>query len=236
NGGMRIVPRADIIAGIPAGATRVGLVGAAVTDHPDIAAIVRDVVDGGRSVGISSLRADKLDDELVGLLARGGYRTLTVAADGASERMRRVIERSTRAEHLLDSAKLARAHGMKTLKVYMMLGIPGETDADVDELVALSKELAAIHPRVAYGLAPFVAKRHTPLDGTPFAGIDVVEARLARLRRGLAAAGLGGKAEVRPTSARWAWVEYMLAQGETRAGLAVMDAHKAGGSFAAYQG
>ncbi len=235
NGGMRIVPRADIIAGIPADARRVGLVGAAVTDHPDIAAIVRDVVDGGREVGISSLRADKLTDELVGLLAQGGYRTLTVAADGASERMRRVVERSTRADHLLRSAELARAHRLHTLKIYMMLGVPEETDADVDELIALSGELAKIHPRVAFGLAPFVAKRNTPLDGTPFAGIDVVEARLARLRRGLATAGLGGKVEVRPTSARWAWVEYMLAQAETVGGLAVIDAHRAGGSFAAYK-
>ncbi len=235
NNGMRIVPRAKIIAGIPADARRVGLVGAAVTDHPDIAGVVRDVVDGGREVGISSLRADKLDDELVGLLARGGYRTLTVAADGASERMRRVIERSTQAKHLLRSAELAAAHRLHTLKIYMMLGVPGETDADVDELIAFSRELAAIHPRVAYGLAPFVAKRNTPLDGTPFAGMDVVEDRLARLRKGLSAAKLGGKVAVRPTSARWAWVEYMIAQGEASAGLAVMDAHRAGGGFAAYK-
>ncbi len=188
NGGMRIVPREVIIAGIPEHARRVGLVGAAVTDHPDIAAIVRDVVDGGREVGISSLRADKLTDELVGLLARGGYRTLTVAGDGASERMRRVVERSTRASDLIRSAQFAATHRLHTLKVYMMLGVPEETDADVDELVQLSKELAAIDPRVAYGLAPFVAKRNTPLDGSPFAGIDVVDARLARLRRGLSAA------------------------------------------------
>jgi radical SAM superfamily enzyme YgiQ (UPF0313 family) len=235
NGGMRIVPREKIIAGIPEGTRRVGLVGAAVTDHPDIANIVRDVVTGDREVGISSLRADKLTDELVGLLAKGGYRTLTVAGDGASERMRRVIERSTRAEHLIRSAQFAATHRLHTLKVYMMLGVPSETDADVDELVQLSRELAAVHPRVAYGLAPFVAKRNTPLDGTAFAGIDVVEDRLARLRGGLKAAGLAGKVEVRPTSARWAWVEYMIAQGETTAGLAIMDAHRAGGSFAAYK-
>jgi hypothetical protein len=84
-------------------------------------------------------------------------------------------------------------------------------------------------------VAPFVAKRNTPLDGTPFAGIGVVEDRLDRLRGGLRAAGLGGKVEVRPTSARWAWVEYMLAQGETKAGLAVLDAHRGGGTFAAYR-
>jgi radical SAM superfamily enzyme YgiQ (UPF0313 family) len=206
-----------------------------VTDHPGLAEILRGIVDAGRGAAISSLRADKLDDELVGLLARGGYRTLTVAADGASERMRRVVERSTKASHLLECARLARAHKLHTYKIYMMVGVPGETDADIDELVALSAELSLIHPRVAYGVAPFVAKRNTPLDGEPFAGIDLVEARLARLARGLRAAKVADRVTVRPTSARWAWVEYMLAQGDGRAGLAAMDAARAGGSFAAYR-
>ena len=233
NGGMRIVAPAEVLASIPAAARRVGLVGAAVTDHPGIAEIVRGVVDGGREVGISSLRADKLDDELVGLLARGGYRTLTVAGDGTSERMRRVIERSTKERHLLESARLAAVHQLRTLKIYMMVGVPGETDDDIDELIRFTGALLEVHPRVAYGVAPFVAKRNTPLDGTDFAGLAVVEARLARLRKGLAV--YRGKAEMRPTSARWAWVEYMLAQGDERAGLAVLDAHRAGGSFAAYK-
>lgn len=233
NGGMRVVAPAVVLAGIPAGARRVGLVGAAVTDHPEIRAIVRGVVDGEREVGISSLRADKLDDELVGLLARGGYRTLTVAADGASERMRRVVERSTKERHLLETAALAARHGMKTTKIYMMVGVPGETDDDIDELVRFTGELVKLHPKISYGCAPFVAKRHTPLDGTDFAGIDVVERRLQRIRKGLGA--YRGKAELRPTSARWAWVEYMLAQGDQRAGLALLDAHTAGGSFAAYK-
>ncbi len=233
NGGMRVVPTADVLAGIPAEARRVGLVGAAVTDHPDIRGIVRGVVDGGREVGISSLRADKLDDELVGLLARGGYRTLTVAADGVSERMRRIVERSTLERHLLNTAVLAARHKLATVKIYMMVGVPGETDDDIDELVRFAGELVAAHPKVAFGVAPFVAKRHTPLDGSPFAGIDVVEARLDRLRAGLAR--YRGKALVRPTSARWAWVEYMLAQGDQRAGLAVLDAHRDGGTFAAWK-
>jgi radical SAM superfamily enzyme YgiQ (UPF0313 family) len=237
NGGMRIVEPHVVLGGIPEAARRVGLVGAAVTDHPQIAAIVRGIVEGGREVGISSLRADRLNDELVGLLARGGYRTLTVAADGASERMRRFIERSTKEQHLLRSAELATTHGLRTVKIYMMVGIPTETDEDIDELVRFSAELLKVHPRIAYGVAPFVAKRNTPLDGEPFAGLAVVEGRLKRLRDGLA--GLRGKrkgkAEVRATSSRWAWVEYMLAQGEASAGLAAMDAHRNGGSFAAYR-
>lgn len=235
NGGMRILEPARVLAAIPSDAPKVGLVGAAVTDHPGLPEILRGIVDAGRGAAISSLRADKLNDELVGLLARGGYRTLTVAADGASERMRRLVERSTKASHLIHCAELARRHRLHTYKVYMMVGVPGETEADIDELVALSGELARACSRVAYGVAPFVAKRNTPLDGEPFAGIDVVEQRLARLSKGLRQAGIADRVTVRPTSARWAWVEYMLAQGDRRAGLAAMDAARAGGSFAAYR-
>jgi radical SAM superfamily enzyme YgiQ (UPF0313 family) len=228
NGGMRLVAPERVIELVPEGARRVGLVGAAVTDHPKIREIVRAVVDGGREIGVSSLRADRLDAELVGLLARGGYRTLTTASDGASERLRGMIDRRTREEHLVRAAELARQFDLR-LKLYEMVGLPGETDEDVAELVRFARELARIVP-LALGVAPFVAKRHTPLDGTPFAGIDVVERRLRRLR-----AGLAGKVEVRPTSARWAWVEYMLSQGGEAAGLAALDAWRAGGSFGAWR-
>jgi radical SAM superfamily enzyme YgiQ (UPF0313 family) len=230
NGGMRVIEPDLIVGGVPEHARRVGLVGAAVTDHPRIREVVRRLVDGGREIGISSLRADKLDDELVGLLARGGYRTLTTAMDGASQRLRDHIERKTREQDLLKTALLARRHGLETVKFYLMLGVPSETDADIDELIRFTGELRKAHPRIRYGVAPFVAKRNTPLDGEPFAGIDVVERRLARLR-----AGLRGSAVVNPTSPRWAWVEYMLAQGDAAAGLAVLDAHRAGARFADYR-
>ena len=225
NGGMRMVPQEKVLGAIPAHARRVGLVGAAVTDHPKICGIVRGIVESGRDVGISSLRADRLNDELVGLLAKGGYRTLTTASDGASERMREVIQRKTKEKHLVRAAELARAHGMRGLKLYEMVGLPDETDEDLDELVRFSTELSKIIP-VALGVAPFVAKRNTPLDGAPFAGLKVVDAKLERLQR-----GLRGRVEVRPTSARWAWVEYVLAQGGMDAGLRALAAHRAGGKF-----
>ena len=146
------------------------------------------------------------------------------------ERMRRIVERSTKAEHLIRSAELAKKHRLHSTKIYMMVGHPDERDEDIDELIDFALELRKVHSRIVFGVAPFVAKRHTPLDGAPYAGIDVVEHRLKRLRKGLA-----GKVTVRPTSARWAWVEYMLSQGTHRAGLAVMDAHRAGGRFADYK-
>jgi radical SAM superfamily enzyme YgiQ (UPF0313 family) len=229
NGGMRLVAPDVVAASIPEHARRVGLVGAAVTDHPKIRQIVRSVVESGREVGISSLRADRLDDELVQLLAQGGYRTLTTASDGASERLREAIQRKTKEKHLVKAAELARRHGMKQLKLYEMVGLPGESDDDIDELARFARELSKIVP-LALGVAPFVAKRNTPLDGQPFAGIHLVDDRLDRLRK-----SLQGAVEVRPTSARWAWVEFELAQGGMEAGRRALKAHQAGGSFSAWK-
>jgi radical SAM superfamily enzyme YgiQ (UPF0313 family) len=110
-----------------------------------------------------------------------------------------------------------------------MIGLPDETDEDIDECVKFSTELSKIIP-LSLGIAPFCAKRNTPLDGMPFAGINVVEKRLERLRR-----GLRGRVDVRATSAKWAWVEYVLAQGAEAEGLAVLEAMRDGGGFAAYK-
>jgi radical SAM superfamily enzyme YgiQ (UPF0313 family) len=139
--------------------------------------------------------------------------------------MRDVIQRKTSEEQLRQAAKLARRHGMKRLKLYVMVGVPSETDEDIDELIEFGKELSSLIP-LSLGVAPFVAKRNTPLDGVPFAGMPLVEARLRRLRR-----GVRGRVDVRATSARWAWVEYVLAQGGRAEGRAVLDAVHAGGRF-----
>jgi radical SAM superfamily enzyme YgiQ (UPF0313 family) len=229
NGGMRVVSKERILELIPPDARRVGLVGAAVSDHPRIAEIVRALGERGAEVGLSSLRPDRLTDELVGALKLAGYRTLTTAMDGTSDRVRELLDRRARIRHLERAAELARTHGMSRLKLYLMIGVPGEEDEDVDECVAFTTSLSKRIP-VALGIAPFCPKRNTPLSGATYAGIPVIQRRLDRLR-----AGLKGRAEVRATSARWAWVEAVLAKGGEAEGRAVLEAVQAGGSFAAYQ-
>jgi len=231
NGGMRTVPPERVLELVPEHARKVGLVGAAVTDHPRIVELVRTLVESGREVAISSLRAERLvaKPELVSLLARSGAKTLTTAADGASERLRIALDRKTNAQQILQAAQLAKAAGFSRFKLYLMVGVPGETDADLDELASFAGELSKILP-LSFGCAPFVAKRNTPMDGAPFAGVAEVERKLAHLRR-----GLRGRAELKPTSARWAWVEYMLAQCGPEGGLAAEAAWRAGGAFAAWK-
>jgi radical SAM superfamily enzyme YgiQ (UPF0313 family) len=210
-------------------ARKVGLVGAAVSDHPRIVEIVRTLAERGLGVGLSSLRPDRLKDEFVEALKLAGYKTLTTALDGPSERLRDLIERRGREPHYVQAAERARKYGMDCLKLYLMVGLPGETDADIDECVKFVSELSKIVP-IALGVAPFCSKKNTPLDRLPYAGVRTVEGRLARLRK-----GLKGRADVRPTSARWAWVEWVLAQGGAAEGIAVSHAVRAGGTYADYR-
>ncbi len=224
-GGMRLVTHDRLLDLVPEQAKRVGLVGAAVTDHPQIKQIVRTLVESGREIGISSLRADRLDDEFAALLRSGGYRTLTTASDGASERLRKEIRRQTRAKHLIRAAELVRDHKFRELKLYMMLGLPTETDDDIDELADFSLQLRSIS-RLSLSIAPFVAKRNTPLDGLPYAGIKVIERRITRLKK-----RLKGKVTLRPTSARWGWVEHRLAQAGIEGARAALSATHAGGAY-----
>jgi radical SAM superfamily enzyme YgiQ (UPF0313 family) len=229
NGGMRLAPMEKILGLIPEDTKKVGLVGAAVSDHPRIVQIVSTLADQGREVGLSSLRPDRLSHEFVGALKRAGTRTLTTAMDGPSERLRETLERRAKVKHLERCAENAREHGLERLKLYLMVGLPTETDADIDECVAFTTELSKRVP-ISLGVAPFCAKRNTPMDGLGFAGIDVVNDRLDRLRR-----GLRGRADVRATSARWAWVEYVLAQGGEAEGLATLEAMRAGNKFSDYK-
>jgi len=229
NGGMRLVDKDKLLSLIPQDAHRVGLVGAAVSDHPRITDIVNALADRKVTVGLSSLRPDRLKEPFVLALKRGGYRTLTTALDGPSERLRAQIERRGREPHYEEAARLVRWVGMEKLKLYLMIGLPGETDDDIDECVAFIRKLSAVCP-VALGIAPFCAKRNTPLDGAPFAGIDLVRGRLERLRK-----GLQGRADVRSTSAKWAWVEYVLAQGGQAEGIEMAKAALAGGTFGHYR-
>lgn len=227
NGGMRIVSPERILELVPDEVEKVGLVGAAVSDHPRIKDILRELVDGrGKRIGISSLRSNRLDEEFVGLLARGGYRSMTIALDAASDRLRVEIEKGLKRDHIVESTRLAKSAGMQHLKIYVVVGLPGETDQDLDELVLFANELSRILP-VKLGVSPLVPKFHTPLAAAPFVGEARAAAILKRLRR-----GAERRVEVRASGAREAYVEYRLSQGGPEHGALAVSVAEAGGSLA----
>tara|TARA_Y100001934_G_C12298665_1_gene748745 strand:+ start:97 stop:1527 length:1431 start_codon:yes stop_codon:yes gene_type:complete len=229
NGGMRRLAADHVLSLVPEGVNRVGLVGAAVTDHIELPQILEALVARGVGVGISSLRADRLKPRLLQLLREAGYKSLTIGLDGASPRLRRLIERKSEDLHVERVARDGKAVGFMQMKVYMVLGLPTETDEDIETLAQEMTELSTILP-VALGLAILVPKRNTPLYSAPFIGIRESDRRLKRLRR-----ALKGRANLRPVSTRWAWVEAVLARGGVGVGEAVLRAERAGGRFANYR-
>ena len=231
NGGMRLVPPDTVLDLVRDDVERVGLVGAAVTDHPGIKTILRGLVDDrGKQIGVSSLRADRLDDEFVGLLARGGYRSMTVALDAASARLRNVIEKNIKDRHVERAAELARAHGMRHLKLYVIVGLPDETDEDREELAQLVLRLKKTLP-IVLGVSPFIPKFHTPLADAPFLGEKEVDRVLKALKRRLAPRGV----QIRGPGAREAYVEFRLSQGGFQHAEAAVAAAQAGGKLSHYK-
>src|SRR5881396_1354091 len=103
---------------------RIGLVGACVSDYPWIGDLLKVVEAYGLELSISSLRADSLTDDLVAALARGGHRTLTVAPEAGTERLRRAVRKVISDEQLYTACDLVRQHGIPNLKTYFMIGIP----------------------------------------------------------------------------------------------------------------
>mgnify|MGYP000877120092 FL=1 len=212
-------PAQAILDAVPESATRVGLLGASVSDHPRLLEIVESLHARGAGVSLGSVRADRVTPELLGLLAASGLKTLTVAADGPSEALRVALHKGITADHLRRCAELARAHGIGRLRVYVMVGLPGEADADIEELAGLVRELSS-RVRLAVSVSPFVPKRFTPLAEAPFAGVKEIKRRLALLSR-----RAGGAGTLKATSPREAEMEWRLShvQGEA-AEAAIADA------------
>ena len=143
--------------------------------------------------------------------------------------MRAQLERKISEENLLRAARLIAEQKFHRMKIYEMIGAPHETADDADELVRFVTELAGI-TRITLTFSTFVAKRNTPLDGSPFLGIREAEERLRTIRR-----GLRGRVQMRPQPPKWAYVEYELAQRGVEVGYAAIEAVYAGGSFAAWK-
>jgi radical SAM superfamily enzyme YgiQ (UPF0313 family) len=203
--------------------TRVGLVGACVSDYPWIGDLMDVVEEAGLELSISSLRADSLSDKLVASLARGGHRTLTVAPEAGTERLRGVIRKSISDEQILGACDMLRRHGIPNLKCYFMIGQPTETMEDVEAIPALAARMlerlrvldASEKPfgRLTLSISSFVPKPWTPFQWAAFDGAEALSKKLdviKRLARPL------GTIRVLHENPREAALQALLARGDRR--------------------
>ena len=193
---------------------RVGLVGAAISDYSQIEALLSGLRELGMKISVSSLRVDPLPEALLKALAESGTHTLTIAPEAGSQRLRDAIRKGVSEEALMEAVDRA-AGRFSRLKLYYMVGLPTETEGDVEALVGLTLEIRARFPgHLTANITPFVPKAHTPFQWVPMASRETLERRTAYVESQLQPAGI----EVRSESPAWARVQGVLARGDERVG------------------
>ncbi len=208
----------------------VGLVGAEMASQPGIAALCREISERGGRASPSSLKADLVSPELARALGAGKTRSVTVAPEAGSERLRRVLNKNLTEEEILRAAELIAGGGVKALKLYSMIGLPTETDDDVAAIARLAGRIRERLPggvgRIKLSINPFVPKPQTPFQWEPMAPLALLRERVRLLRRQVAA--IPG-AQVDIESPRDAYWQTLLSRGDRRVGDIIEEVHRAGG-------
>ena len=126
---------------------RVGLIATAVADHPEILPILRGLAGLEYHIALSSVKIDAISEEILAILTAQGERALAIAPEAGNERLRRAINKKVSDEMLFEKVRLIARSGITQLKLYLQVGLPGETDADVDDVVRLVDGLRSCSSR-----------------------------------------------------------------------------------------
>jgi len=201
---------------------KIGLVGAAVSDHPQIEEIAVSLLEREKKVSVASLRVDSTSETLLRALAESGQRTVTFAPEVGTDRLRRVIGKNISEEILLEKTDAALSAGLKNIRLYFMVGLPSEEDEDVASIVELSRNVAALvasrtkgRGRLSLSVSPFVPKPLTPFELAPVERVETLERRYATLRSGLSGCR---RVTVKYESIRLAVLQALFARGDRQLG------------------
>ncbi|MGK7346615.1 MAG: radical SAM protein [Candidatus Nitrospinota bacterium M3_3B_026] len=217
---------------------KVGLVSSAVCDHPDIERIFARIVERGGDFSVSSLRLDRLTDSMLKNLTRGKVHTLTLAPEAGTERLRNIINKDISDEVILDTARRIAVAGDFRLKLYFLVGLPGETMEDVDGIQELVRRMHGAMDvewrrrgrtsSITVGVDGFVPKAGTPFQWAPFGGVKEVGDKINRVARELKKIP---NVSVHSGSARKAYIHAVLSMGDRRAGDLLEKAFRLGGDW-----
>ena len=218
--------------------SKAGLVSIALCDHPDIEHILRSLRDMGYSISPASLRLDDLTPTIVSILKESGERTLTIAPETGSDRLRRVINKTVTNAEILDSAEQIFSSGIESLKLYYMIGLPTEDD---DDLVAIRDLTVQLHEimlkharprgrigRIVASVNPLVPKPGTAYQWLPMERTDVIERKMKRMRALVADID---NVYFNIKSERHSYYQALLSLGDRRIAPAIEQAEANGGQW-----
>lgn len=216
----------------------IGLVGAAVSDLPNIGMICDYATEKNIRLSFSSLRADALSPELLGVLNSGRVKTATIAPEAGSERMRAVINKGITEDHILTGTELLVSNDIPNLKLYFMIGLPTETDDDIIAIVNLCKKikarfLAASRSKghiggITVSVNSFVPKAFTPFQWAEMDDAVVLKKKINTIRNGLKGVA---NLKIQADDPRQAVVQALLSRGSRNIADMLMQAHRNKGNW-----
>jgi radical SAM superfamily enzyme YgiQ (UPF0313 family) len=221
-------------------ASRAGLVSIALCDHPEIERILSGLLDMGYSISPASLRLDDLTETIVGLLHQSGERSITIAPETGSDRLRRVINKTVTNAEILDKTDLIFRSGMDNLKLYYMIGLPTETDDDLESIRGLTAQLRDVmmeyaRPkgrvgRIVASVNPLIPKPGTAYQWLPMEDPAITDRKGKRLRALVADLD---NVYFNIKSERHSYYQALLSLGDRRVAPAIEAAERNGGNWRA---
>lgn len=217
---------------------KLGLVGAAVSDLPDIDQLCSGVLDKNARISFSSLRADGLSPNLLTVLKQSRVKTATIAPDAGSERMGRVVNKKISEENILAAAEKLVEAGVPNLKLYYMVGLPTETMDDVEAIVTICKKIkhrflksSRIRKKmgdITVSLNCFVPKPFTPFQWAAMDSVKSLKMKIKKVKEGLKkVANVSVHADV----PRWAYIQALLSRGDRKVAQILLSAHQNRGNW-----
>ena len=218
---------------------RIGLVGAAVSDLPEIEELCAKFNDQNIRISFSSLRADRLTPGLLSILKKSDVKTATIAPEVGSERMRRVINKGITEKDVLTAATMLVENGIPNLKLYFMIGLPGETGADIDAIIKLAKQikhrfLTSSRARkhigtITISLNSFVPKPATPFQWAAMDEVGTLKKKIKTIKNELKKVA---NLRINSDIPRWAYLQAMFSRGDRKVADILLMAHANKGNWA----
>ncbi|MGJ3246358.1 MAG: B12-binding domain-containing radical SAM protein [Elainellaceae cyanobacterium] len=213
---------------------RIGLLGASVTQHPEFEALLdylnQPEFDDVR-LSIASVRTNTVTPKLAEILVKHDTRSITIAVESGSDRLRQIINKKLSNDEIIQAAIHAKAGGLKGMKLYGMVGIPGEEPEDLDQTIEMMHSLKQAAPglRLTLGCSTFVPKSHTPFQ---WLGVNrKADKRLKQLQKQLRSHGI----DFRPESYNWSVIQALISRGDRRLSRVLELARHFGDSVGSYR-
>jgi len=206
---------------------RIGLLGAAVGNHPHLKEILRYIERKGGNVSFSSVRADVLDPDVVELFYKLGQRTITIAPEVGSDRLRRSINKSMKNRDVIRLVNIALDTGFREIRLYFMLGLPGEMGEDIRESVNLLSSTRALVSnkggRIVVSLNQFIPKPGTEFENEPLIHLREISKRIKKLKKPFAGDRM---VEFRDESLNEMFLQAFLSRGNRRFSKYILDNYR----------